>query len=490
MTKSKQFSLFCISFLLWVFINNMIESFYISLFFIIFLSLLVYIVLRYKNLFIFSSFILFFALFLWLFISDYHLTKINSNFFLINQFDEKEEYTTKIIRKTKITEDKNIYTAQLIEVSWNKIDNNIKVEVHISGNNNLQKWDKIKFTSKIYYFESFNNFAYDKYMLSQWIYFRIYPYTYELIWQEKINKITRKIENFREKIIKDIKDIYTFEEWIFFAGILVWAREEMPKQLGDNFNNSWLTHIIAVSWFNITILILFFWYITKFFPPSLKLITISTIIILFTMLVWYNPPVIRASIMWIIWYIVLISWRKWDIIWILLLTALLMIIVSPLSLNYDVSFHLSFLAVIWIIFTQKWFEEKLQFLPNILEIRNALCLTLSALVFTFPIMIFNFWQISLISPISNVLVSWTIPIIMLLGFVWLIWYWILPILWIILSYIPWLFLKWDISIVNNLGTLKYGVIKYDLWIVSLYLEIIYFVIIIIFLLLKSIEAKN
>ncbi|MDR1945513.1 MAG: ComEC/Rec2 family competence protein [Candidatus Peribacteria bacterium] len=55
--------------------------------------------------------------------------------------------------------------------------------------------------------------------------------------------------------------------------------------LSDNFNNSGLTHIIAVSGFNITILIVFFGYIIKFFPPYIRFILISIIIILFTILV-------------------------------------------------------------------------------------------------------------------------------------------------------------------------------------------------------------
>jgi competence protein ComEC len=53
-------------------------------------------------------------------------------------------------------------------------------------------------------------------------------------------------------------------------------------------------------------------------------------------------------------------------------------------------------------------------MPNIFEIRTAFSLTFSALISTFPIMMFNFGQISLVAPLSNVLVSWTIPIVMLI----------------------------------------------------------------------------
>ncbi|MDR3151187.1 MAG: ComEC/Rec2 family competence protein [Candidatus Peribacteria bacterium] len=61
----------------------------------------------------------------------------------------------------------------------------------------------------------------------------------------------------------------------------------MPETLSNNFNNSGLTHMIAVSGFNITILIIFFGYIIKFFPPYIRFIVISIIITLFTILVGF-----------------------------------------------------------------------------------------------------------------------------------------------------------------------------------------------------------
>jgi hypothetical protein len=116
-------------------------------------------------------------------------------------------------------------------------------------------------------------------------------------------------------------------------------------------------------------------------------------------------------------------------------------------------------------------------------------LTLSSLIFTFPIMMFNFWQISLIAPISNVLVSWTIPIIMLIWFLSLIFYSILPILWIIIGYFSRILLRWDILVENTLWEFKYSVIKNDFWEYRWYCEIIYFMIL-VFIILWANSWKN
>jgi hypothetical protein len=100
------------------------------------------------------------------------------------------------------------------------------------------------------------------------------------------------------------------------------------------------------------------------------------------------------------------------------------------------------------------------------------------LTFTLPVMMMNFWQLSIIAPISNVLVSWTIPIIMSVWFLSVIFYLIFPVLWIIIGCFAWALLKWDILVVNTLWAFKYSVIKYDFWEYRWYLEVLYFMVLV------------
>ena len=98
---------------------------------------------------------------------------------------------------------------------------------------------------------------------------------------------------------------------------------------------------------------------------------------------------------------------------VIVFTAALMSIISPLSLNYDVSLHLSFLAVIGIVYTQEIFTKIFSWIPSTFAIREAFVLTLSALSFSLPVMMFQFGQISLLAPLANIAVTWTIPLAML-----------------------------------------------------------------------------
>ncbi|HBY75402.1 TPA: hypothetical protein DEG21_06230 [Patescibacteria group bacterium] len=52
-------------------------------------------------------------------------------------------------------------------------------------------------------------------------------------------------------------------------------------------------------------------------------------------------------------------------------------------------------------------------MPNKFEIKEALVLTLCSVIFTLPIIVVNFGQLSIISPISNILVTFAIPLSML-----------------------------------------------------------------------------
>jgi len=103
-----------------------------------------------------------------------------------------------------------------------------------------------------------------------------------------------------------------------------------------------------------------------------------------------------------------------------------MLLYQPLSLNYDISFQLSFLAVLGIYFTQGFFKRLFFFVPQTFAIQEALVLTFAALVFTVPIMVFQFGQISLFAPFANVAVTWSIPLAMLGGAISTLFYFLFP----------------------------------------------------------------
>lgn len=466
-------SIFYIS---WIFINNFFENIYYSFLVLLIVELFFLVIYLKVRKFLTLIWVSSIAFIIWIFVSNINLLKIEQNLRFIKNFDDKVEIISEIQEIKEIKNWEIVYKWKILSIENQTPENTINSEIFIKEKwYRLKKWQVIKNISKIYVYEDFGWFSYKNYMISNWYYFKQFANKYEKLEKKEIFKLEEKIINFREKLLEIIKEIYPKNEAIFLGWILLWAREELPKELKENFNNSWLTHFIAVSWFNITILIVFFSVFIKYIPKHAQIITMSIIIFIFVILVWPTAPVIRAWLMGFIWYLVLQNGRQWNILSISLLTLLLMVSYNPFSINYDVSLHLSFLAVFWIIYTEKFFNNIFIFLPNIFEIRNAISITLSALVFTLPVMIFNFWKLSTIAPISNLLVSWSIPLAMLLWFLSIIWYVIFSKIWIFIWFFTYLLLKWNISIVNYFWSLEFLVLKTDFWEYKWYFEFIYLI---------------
>jgi len=484
LSKNLIFNLFIAWFLWWIFIQNILFYYVLSLCVIAFLALLLLNIYLYISKHFIYIITIILGLFVWLWLSYFHNVDVSVNEeFLEPYYFGKHEMRFFVENVHKVKDYSIEYKAKLLSIDDVVHDKDIYSIVSVPMNFVVEKWYKISFESKLYKIENFDGFNYIKYLQSQDIYFKSYVVWLKVEDREAGAAFYRYIYNFRKEFLRIIHEIYPSREAIFLWGILVWARENLPDELKEDFNNSGLTHFIAVSWFNMTILIIFFAYLLKFFPLYFRAIIITISIVLFTLLVWDTPPVIRAAIMGIIWYFVMISGRANNSLSVILLTCAVMAWLSPLSLNYDVSFHLSFLAVVWILYTQWFFKKLFYFLPETFAIREAVVLTFAALSFTLPIMIFNFGQVSFLAPIANVLVTWTIPLAMLLGFLSVLWYVLHPSLGIFIWFFDRLFLRYDMLIVNVFWNFEFSLIKIDLWEIGIYLEALYFIILIFLILI-------
>jgi competence protein ComEC len=134
--------------------------------------------------------------------------------------------------------------------------------------------------------------------------------------------------------------------------------------------------------------------------------------------------------------------------------ATLMLFFNPLLLRYDVGFQLSFLAILGIVYFYQFFFEKFKKFPKL--IKESLASTLSAQIFTFPILIYNFGQISLISPLSNVLILPILPAITILGFIFSFFGIIFKPIGYFLSFPCWLLLSYLLKVVDFCSKIPYS----------------------------------
>lgn len=210
-------------------------------------------------------------------------------------------------------------------------------------------------------------------------------------------------------------------------GILFGTKATVSKELYNALIQTGTLHIVALSGMNITIIALI---INSVLLPfvSRRIASILTIlgIILFVWFVGASPSVVRAAIMGSISLLAITLGRQaWSLLsWVLALG--IMLVIKPSWIG-DISFQLSALATIGIILfggnthvprqINKNSKNKDRGFLEVLKnggIENFR-LTLAAQVFTIPLIFFQFHRLSLVSPLSNVLIGWTIQIITILG---------------------------------------------------------------------------
>jgi len=185
-----------------------------------------------------------------------------------------------------------------------------------------------------------------------------------------------------------------------------------------------LIHIVVLSGMNITLLSAI---VLRSTVPLIgrrfaMLLTVA-IIISFIFFVGPEAPVVRAGIMGVLSLVGLLFGRKTITLYALFLSAVIMILINHTWLT-SISFQLSFAATLGIILFGS--PVKNDDIPNSPDhqshglanyIFDELRISLSAQVFTVPIIFYYFRQISLVAPIANILIAWLIAPIMILGLI-------------------------------------------------------------------------
>lgn len=200
----------------------------------------------------------------------------------------------------------------------------------------------------------------------------------------------------------------------FIAGILIGERGSLSAEINENFRITGLTHILAVSGFNITIIINLILFIFLRSSKTWRFWWSFICIFFFVVITGASASVLRAGVMGILALFVKTIGRKIKPLQLILLSVFLIVVVSPAILNFDISFQLSVVATLSLIIYGNILNE-MQFLGWKQFIWESVSVTLAAQILTLPLIFFYFGSISLISPVANLVVGPLIPFLMLMG---------------------------------------------------------------------------
>lgn len=203
------------------------------------------------------------------------------------------------------------------------------------------------------------------------------------------------------------------------AGILLGVKGQMPKQFYDQLVNTGTLHVIAASGYNVMIVAGVLMSLTKRFWRRGVAIGIGvTGIWAYVMLSGGSASVIRAGVMGSLSLVVYYFGRAADAKRLLCVTIFLMLMINPLML-IDIGFQLSVAATMGLLYLEPWIKsrfkmlgDRFQFIQSILA--NYLYPTLAATIATLPIIWWYFGRVAWITPLVNLLILPSVPLIMFL----------------------------------------------------------------------------
>lgn len=137
---------------------------------------------------------------------------------------------------------------------------------------------------------------------------------------------------------------------------------------------------------------------------------------IFTVITGLTPSMVRAFVMMLFVYLAPVLRRESDSLTNLSMAGLVLMLENPwcvASWGLQLSFAATLGIILFSVRILNWFREKTGF-RSIMKVRyfviNSLSLTFSALIFTIPLQMAYFGYVSVVAPITNILVSYAIDI--------------------------------------------------------------------------------
>lgn len=197
----------------------------------------------------------------------------------------------------------------------------------------------------------------------------------------------------------------------FGLGILVGQRATMPAELTAALTAVGLVHIVAVSGYNLTIIVRAISRL-KLGSKYQKLLVSLTLITIFILVTGFSASIVRAAIVSVLslwaWY----YGRSINGVTLIAFTAALTGLIKPYFVWSDLGWYLSFLAFFGVLVIAPLLASRLfKHSPKVLAM--ILIETLCAEIMTLPLIMMSFSQLSLIGLLANLLVVPLVPVAML-----------------------------------------------------------------------------
>jgi len=319
--------------------------------------------------------------------------------------------------------------------------------------------------------ENFSDFDYVSYLARDDI-FAVMSYPkIEKIGEGRGNRILFLLSRAKHAFEENIDTSLPQPHAGFMQGLLLGTRSSLPQNILNDFQIAGVSHIVALSGYNITIVGRFITTVLLFLtiPFAVSFWIATAGIILFVLLTGAAASVVRAGIMGVLVLLAQKEGRPYYMTNALVFAGTAMVLHNPFILRFDAGFQLSFLATIGLVYLSPrldaWIGKHRQSARIPSRIRSTFVETMSAQLMVLPLLISLFGRVSLVSPVTNILVLVAVPYAMAAGFA----AGIAGFLWrpagILLGFIAWTLLEYQLRIISFFAHVPFASVGVGSWIV-------------------------
>ncbi|MCS7245218.1 MAG: ComEC/Rec2 family competence protein [candidate division WOR-3 bacterium] len=210
------------------------------------------------------------------------------------------------------------------------------------------------------------------------------------------------VYEFFDNLLRD--KTFSFKDYAIISAFILNNREFIPYEIKNAFIETGMFHILAISGLHISLIFLVISFILSIFyiPKKLNFIISSIIVFLYTAMLDFIPSCFRAFLFALIFSIAYLFERKVNMLNVFGFALLINLLINPVEI-YDVGFQLSYLAVLGLIYSPFKYDNN--------YILNIIKGSISAQIFTIPILLYHFSKAPILYFFGNII---TIPISTLL----------------------------------------------------------------------------
>lgn len=364
-----------------------------------------------------------------------------------SQVGERVELVGEIVDEPDIRENN-----QKLIIEVDEQGEKTKILVTVGFGTDYKYGDEVNFSGKLQKPENFitdqgKEFDYINYLRKDGIYYVMNYVTADVLSEGNGSKIKSVLFSIKEKFLEKVNFAIGSPEDLLMGGLILGERASFSAELRQQFIDTGTIHIVALSGYNVTIIAEWIMKLFVFLPQNIGIGLGIFTILLFVVMAGGQSTAVRAGVMATLALIARATGRNYDVARALILAGVLMILFNPFVLVHDVSFQLSFIATVAVIFLAPRIERYFMWVTESFQLRDIVSVTCAAYIFVLPFVLYKMGNLSLVALPANILILPFIPFTMMFGFLTgffgLIWYgFSVP-----LGFISYLFLHYELQVI-------------------------------------------